>query len=219
MLLMKKDMGGAAHVLALARYLIETKAPVRLRVLVPAVENAVSGQAFRPGDVLSTRAGKTVEVGNTDAEGRLVLADALTLACEESPALVVDFATLTGAARVAVGTEVAAYFTREDLLSVDLERCSQSEQDPCWRLPLYASYRRLLDSSIADLSNMGSSPFGGAITAGLFLGEFVPEAVPWVHFDIMAWNLAGRKGFAEGGEMMGMRAMAKMIEEGSWSHG
>ena len=213
MRLMKKDMGGAAIVLGLARMIMHTGLPVRLRVLIPAVENAVSGDAMRPLDVLQTRKGQTVEVGNTDAEGRLVLADALAAAIEEKPALLLDFATLTGAARAAVGTEIAALFSPDDDLAAALHRHGEAEDDPIWRLPLWRPYRRLLDSKVANISNVGESPFGGAITAALFLSEFVDESVPWAHFDVMAWNLSGRPGRPEGGEAMAMRAAYAAIVE------
>jgi leucyl aminopeptidase len=213
MLLMKKDMGGGAHVLGLADMIMGARLPLRLRVLVPAVENAVSGDAFRPLDVLKTRKGLTVEVGNTDAEGRLVLGDALSEAARESPDLIVDFATLTGAARVALGTEVPAFFTDRDSLAEALMRHAASESDPLWRLPLHKPYRRLLDSKVADLNNVSSGSFGGAITAALFLAEFVGPEAPWVHFDLMAWNLSDRPGRPQGGEAMGLRAVYALVAE------
>lgn len=212
MLMMKKDMGGAAHVLGLARMIMAADLPVRLRVLIPAVENSVSGDAFRPWDVLSTRKGITVEVGNTDAEGRLVLADAITAGLEEEPDLMVDFATLTGAARVAVGTEIAAYFCADDTLAGELEAAAKAEDDPVWRLPLHASYRKLLDSKVADISSTGSGGYAGATTAALFLQEFAGDKTPWIHFDIMAWNTGTRPGRPEGGEAMGIRAMFDTIK-------
>ena len=213
MALMKKDMGGAATVLGLARMIMATGLPVRLRVLVPAVENSVSGNAMRPRDVLQTRKGLTVEVGNTDAEGRLVLADALTDAMADKPDLVLDFATLTGAARSAVGTEIAALFTPDDKLAEDLHRHGVAQDDPVWRMPLWKPYRRLIDSKVADINNSGDSPYAGAITAALFLAEFVDEGVPWAHFDIMAWNPSGRAGRPEGGEAMAMRTAYATIRE------
>ena len=213
MLLMKKDMGGGAHVLGLADMIMGAKLPLRLRVLVPAVENAVSGDAFRPLDVLKTRKGLTVEVGNTDAEGRLVLGDALSEAARENPDLIVDFATLTGAARVALGTEVPAFFTDRDSLADALMRHAARESDPLWRLPLHKPYRRLLDSKVADLNNVSSGSFGGAITAALFLAEFVGSEAPWVHFDLMAWNLSDRPGRPQGGEAMGLRAVYGVVAE------
>ncbi len=212
MLMMKKDMGGAAHVLGLAHMIMSADLPVRLRVLIPAVENSVSGDSFRPWDVLSTRKGITVEVGNTDAEGRLVLADAITAALEDEPDLMVDFATLTGAARVAVGTEIAAYFCSDDDLAGELETAAKDEDDPVWRLPLHASYRKMLDSKIADISSTGSGGYAGATTAALFLQEFAGGKTPWIHFDIMAWNTATRPGRPEGGEAMGVRAMFEAIK-------
>ncbi|RVU35904.1 leucyl aminopeptidase family protein [Hwanghaeella grinnelliae] len=213
MLMMKKDMGGAAHVLGLAHMIMAADLPVRLRVLIPAVENSVSGDAFRPWDVLSTRKGITVEVGNTDAEGRLVLADAITAALEDEPDLMVDFATLTGAARVAVGTEIAAYFCADDTLAGELETAAKGEDDPVWRLPLHPSYRKMLDSKIADISSTGSGGYAGATTAALFLQEFAGSKTPWIHFDIMAWNTATRPGRPEGGEAMGVRAMFEAIKQ------
>lgn len=213
MKLMKKDMGGAAAALGLARMIMATGLALRLRVLIPAVENSVSGNAMRPLDILATRKGLTVEVGNTDAEGRLVLADALALACEEEPALLLDFATLTGAARSAVGTEIAALFSRDEALAEALVRNGASEDDPVWRLPLWQPYRRLIDSKVADINNAGDSPYAGAITAALFLSEFVAEGVPWAHFDFMAWNVAARPGRPEGGEAMAVRAAFATIRE------
>ena len=213
MRLMKKDMGGAAVALGLAWMIMAAGLPVRLRVLVPAVENAVSGNAMRPLDVLQTRLGKTVEVGNTDAEGRLVLADALTAASEEKPDLILDFATLTGAARSAVGTEIAAMFSPDDDLAAALQSSGEAEDDPVWRMPLWRPYRRLIDSKVADINNVGESPYAGAITAALFLAEFVGESVLWAHFDIMAWNPSARPGRPEGGEAMAMRASFAAIAE------
>ena len=213
MKLMKKDMGGGAHVLGLASVIMAAKLPVRLRVLVPAVENAVSGNAFRPLDVIRTRKGLTVEVGNTDAEGRLVLSDALAEAASETPDLIVDFATLTGAARVALGTELPAMFCNRERTAAGLLRHSVKSGDPVWRLPLHRPYRRSLESKVADLNNISNGPFGGAITAALFLQEFLPPEIPWIHLDIMAWNLAGRPGRPEGGEAMGLRAVYGLIAE------
>jgi leucyl aminopeptidase len=209
---MKKDMGGAAHVLGLAHLIMAEGLPVRLRVLVPAVENAISGNAFRPGDVIATYQGLTVEIDNTDAEGRLILCDALALAAERKPALIVDFATLTGAARTAVGTEIAALFSNDDTVAEALYRAGQREDDPVWRLPLHAPYAAMLDSKIADLANGTSSPYAGAITAALFLQRFVAEC-PWVHFDIMAYNVRARPGRPEGGEAMGVRAVFAYLRE------
>jgi leucyl aminopeptidase len=180
--------------------------PVRLRVVVPAVENAVSGNALRPGDIIRTRKGLTVEIDNTDAEGRLILCDALAEGGREKPDLMLDFATLTGAARTALGTDIPAVFCPEDAIASRLLASAEREQDPLWRLPLYQPYRALLESKIADLVNASDSPYAGAITAALFLREFVPEETSWAHFDMMAWNLASRPGRPEGGEAMGIRA-------------
>jgi leucyl aminopeptidase len=213
MKLMKKDMGGAAHVLGLATMIIAAKLPVRLRVLIPAVENSVSGSAFRPSDVLQTRKGLSVEIGNTDAEGRLILADALAEADREKPSLLIDLATLTGAARTALGPELPAMFTAHDDLAADILAAAEEEHDPIWRLPLWKNYRRLLDSKIADLNNASDSSFAGAITAALFLQEFVSSATPWVHFDIFAWNPNSRPGRPEGGEAMAIRALYRMIAQ------
>ena len=211
--LMKKDMGGGAVALGLAHMIMAAGLPVRLRVLVPAVENSVSGNAMRPRDVLRTRKGLSVEIGNTDAEGRLVLADALAAATEDDPALILDFATLTGSARSAVGTEIAAMFSPDDDLADRLFRHGVAEDDPVWRLPLWQPYRRLIDSNVANISNIGSSSYAGAITAALFLSEFVGEGIPWAHFDIMAWNTGNRPGRPEGGEAMAMRAAFAAIRE------
>eukprot|EP00629_Pelagomonadales_sp_RCC1024_P003092 CAMPEP_0119266060 /NCGR_PEP_ID=MMETSP1329-20130426/4677_1 /TAXON_ID=114041 /ORGANISM="Genus nov. species nov., Strain RCC1024" /LENGTH=481 /DNA_ID=CAMNT_0007265923 /DNA_START=144 /DNA_END=1586 /DNA_ORIENTATION=+ len=202
MLTMKKDMGGAAHVLGLAAMVMDAKLPVRLRVLVPAVENAISGDAFRPGDVLVARNGKTTEIGNTDAEGRLVLADALVEACREAPELLIDCATLTGAGRVALGTDVPALFANGpgETVADELVAESAQEQDQVWRLPLWPGYREQIDSKIADLKNIGAGPYGGAITAALYLAEFVEaaeedgEAPPWLHLDMMAYNTGSKPG-------------------------
>ncbi|MPY72666.1 MAG: leucyl aminopeptidase family protein [Alphaproteobacteria bacterium] len=211
MLMMKKDMGGAAHALGLARMIMAAELPVRLRVLVPAVENSVSGDAFRPLDVLHSRAGKTVEIGNTDAEGRLVLADALTEAVSEKPALLLDFATLTGAARVALGPDLPAMFCNDDALADELYRAGRDENDPLWRMPLWRPYLRLLDSAVADINNAGSIPQAGAITAALFLHEFVGSDVPWAHFDIYGWTQAAGSGRAKGAEAMAIRAAYTVI--------
>lgn len=213
MKLMKKDMGGAAAVLGLAHMVMDAGLGVRLRVLVPAVENAVSGDAFRPLDVLSTRKGLTVEVGNTDAEGRLILCDALAEADAEKPEVLVDFATLTGAARVALGAEIPALFANDDGLADALLAASRAVADPLWRLPLHADYRRLLDSPVADLNNVGSSRLGGAITAALFLREFVSPTTPWAHVDTMAWNESARPGRPVGGEALGIRAVFRVLAE------
>ena len=212
MRLMKKDMGGAAHVLGLAKLVMSRAAPVRLRVLVPAVENAVSANAYRPGDVIRTYQGTTVEIDNTDAEGRLVLADALAVAAEEKPAVIVDYATLTGAARSALGTELPAMFANDDDVAAGVLAAADRVDDAVWRMPLFAPYRRMLDSKVADLVNSPASPYAGAITAALFLEHFVGD-VPWVHFDIMAWNLTSRPGRPEGGEAMGLRAVYDYLAE------
>jgi len=207
MRLMKKDMGGAAHALGLARLVMDAGLPVRLRVLIPAVENAVSGNAFRPGDILATRKGITVEVDNTDAEGRLVLADALTEACSETPDLLLDFATLTGAARVALGPDLPAFFSNDDGLAGAVLESATAVRDPLWRMPLFRPYRDYLNSKVANIVNSASTPFGGAITAALFLQEFVAEGQSWAHLDLMAWNTKDRPGRPEGGEAVGIRAL------------
>lgn len=211
MLIMKKDMGGSAHALGLAKLVMDAGLPVRLRVLVPAVENAISGNAFRPMDILPSRKGLTVEVGNTDAEGRLVLADALTEADSEKPEMILDFATLTGAARVALGTDLPALFCNDDALAADLLEGGLETRDALWRLPLHKPYRDMLKSPNADLSSTGSGGYGGAITAALFLEHFVSPETRWAHVDVMAWNLKSRPGRPEGGEAMGMRAFYKML--------
>ncbi len=211
--LMRKDMGGAANVLGLAAMIMAAGLPVRLRVLIPAVENAVSGNAFRPGDMLDSHKGLTVEIGNTDAEGRLILADALAAADTEAPDLLIDMATLTGAARVAVGVELAATFTDDEQLAADLARHGTAQADPLWRMPLWPPYRKLLDSKFADIRNIGDGRYAGAITGALFLKEFVDQAKSWVHFDIMAWNIAARPGRPVGGEAYAIRALYALIEE------
>ncbi|NOU03543.1 MAG: leucyl aminopeptidase family protein [Novosphingobium sp.] len=213
MLLMKKDMGGAAHALALARLVMQHKLKVRLHLLIPAVENAISGNAFRPGDVLRSRAGITVEIGNTDAEGRLVLGDALTRAGEERPELVIDFATLTGAARVAVGPDLPALFARRDETAAQLLAAGKANDDQCWRLPLFEGYREYLKSDVADLNNSSSNGFAGASVAGLFLDRFVPEGIDWAHFDTFAWRPAAKPGRPKGGDALGLRASWAMLKE------
>ncbi len=213
MRLMKKDMGGAATALGLARLIMSAGLPVRLRALVAAVDNAVAGNAFRPGDVLRSRQGLTVEIHNTDAEGRLILCDALAEAGSERPEFLFDFATLTGAARVALGTEVPALFCNDETLATGLLAAAEREQDPVWRLPLHRSYREMLDSKIADLANASESSYAGAITAALFLKEFVPDGIPWAHLDLMAWNLKTQPGRPEGGEAMGLRAVFAWLEQ------
>ncbi len=213
MRLMKKDMGGAAHALGLAMMIMQAHLPVRLRVLIAAVDNAISGDAYRPGDVLMTRSGSSVEVDNTDAEGRIVLADALTAAVEERPDLVVDFATLTGAARVALGAELPALFCNNDGIAADILDHAERVCDPLWRMPLYAPYRDLLNSNVADLCNNAPSSHAGAITAALFLQHFVTTKTAWVHIDLMAWNTKSRPGRPEGGEAMGLRALASYLQQ------
>jgi leucyl aminopeptidase len=213
MLNMKKDMGGAATMLAVAGMIMGTGLAVRLRLLIPAVENSVSGNAFRPLDVVPTRKGITVEIGNTDAEGRLILCDALHEGASEKPTMMVDCATLTGAARVALGTDLPALFCNNDELAEDLIAAGEDVADPMWRLPLFAGYRRLLDSKVADINNAPGVAFGGAITAALYLKEFVPDDVPWAHFDMMAWNNASRPGRPEGGEAQAARAIFAAIEK------
>lgn len=211
MRLMKKDMGGAAHVIGLAQWVMRTRLAVRLEVLIPAVENAIGPDAFRPGDVLIMRNGLSVEVDNTDAEGRLVLADALAKACENKPQLLIDFATLTGAARVAVGTEIAAMCSNCDDLAAAISESARQTADPVWRLPLHSAYDDLLSSNIADIANGSASPYAGAIVAGLFLQRFITPSIPWVHFDVMAWNLSSKPGRPEGGEAMAVRAVADYL--------
>ncbi len=211
MRLMKKDMGGAAHAIALAQLVMRGEVAVNLRVLVPAVENAVSGDAYRPGDVIRTRNGLTVEIDNTDAEGRVILADALAEACAGRPDVLFDFATLTGAARVALGTEVPALFCNRDDLAQALLDASTRAADDVWRLPLHRPYRELIEGKFSDIVNSTSTPFAGAITAALFLEEFVAEGVPWAHFDLMAWNLRSRPGRPEGGEAMGLRGIYEYV--------
>jgi len=213
MRLMKKDMGGAAHAIGLANMIMHAGLPVRLRVLVPAVENAVSGNAYRPGDVITSRKGLTIEIDNTDAEGRVVLCDALTEAASESPELVIDFATLTGAARVALGTDLPAMFCNRDDVATQIAESADQVHDPLWRLPLHRPYRELIDSPIADIANSSGAPYGGAITAALFLQDFVPDTTPWVHFDLMAWNLRPRPGRPEGGEAMALRALLDYLRK------
>lgn len=211
MRLMKKDMGGAAYVLGLAKVIMAEQLPIKLTVLISAVENVVAGNAYKPGDVVTTRQGLTVEIGNTDAEGRVVLSDALTYASEKEPALVIDFATLTGAAKVAVGSDLPAMFSNQDELAQSLQAMSFDVGDPMWQLPLYKPYRELLNSTIADMSNNASSPYGGAITAALFLQEFV-NGLPWLHFDVMAYNLSSRPAHPEGGEAMGLRTVFEWLK-------
>ncbi|MEK9725322.1 MAG: leucyl aminopeptidase family protein, partial [Rhodospirillaceae bacterium] len=211
MRLMKKDMGGAAHVLGAAAWIMAAKLKVRLRVLIPAVENSIAGNAMRPGDVVPTRKGLTIEIGNTDAEGRVILSDALAEAAIEKPELIVDFATLTGAARVALGPELPALFCTDDRLADDLLAAGTAATDPFWRMPLWAGYDRLVDGKVADVNNAPEGGHGGAITAALFLQRFVEPDVPWAHIDLMAWNGSNRPGRPEGGEAMGLRALCGML--------
>jgi leucyl aminopeptidase len=213
MLLMKKDMGGAANVLGLAQMIMSAELPVRLRVLIPAVENSISGNAFRPGDILKSRKGLTVEIGNTDAEGRLVLADALALADEESPELLIDMATLTGAARVALGPDLPPFYTRDEKFADALARHAQSENDPLWRMPLWDPYIQMMEGRISDLNNSAESSFAGSITAALFLSRFVERARTYAHFDIFAWTPTPKPGRPKGGEAQGIRALYGLIAE------
>ena len=207
MRLMKKDMGGAAHVLGLAQLIMANNLPVRLRVLIPAVENAISGNAMRPGDVIKTRKGLTVEIDNTDAEGRLVLCDALHEAQSEQPDILIDFATLTGAMRVALGTELPGFFANNQQTANQLLICGQQVDDPVWQMPLYQPYKALFKSDIADLANCSSAPFGGAITAALYLQAFIDDHPNWLHFDVMAWNVRKLSGRPVGGEAFAIRAV------------
>jgi len=213
MALMKKDMGGAAHALGLAQMVMARGLDVDLRVLVPAVENSVSGNAFRPGDVIKTRKGLSVEIGNTDAEGRLVLCDALSLASEESPEILIDFATLTGAARVALGPDLPATYTNDDGLWRHLENGAAEHNDPLWRMPLWADYDQNLASDIADMNNISEGSFAGSITAALYLQRFVDDGIPWVHFDVFAWNPKARPGRPKGGAAQGLNATYSAIAQ------
>jgi leucyl aminopeptidase len=213
MLLMKKDMGGAASVLALAHMIMDRKLPVRLRVLIPAVENSISGGAFRPLDVYKSRKGLAVEVGNTDAEGRLVLADALALADEERPELLVDMGTLTGAARVALGPDLPPFYTDDEGLAGDLARHARAVHDPLWRLPLWRPYDAMLDSKVADLNNIATGGFAGSIICALFLNRFVGAAKAWLHLDIYAWTPSPKPGRPEGGECQAARALYALLAE------
>jgi leucyl aminopeptidase len=210
---MKKDMGGAACVLAAAHMVMDAGLKVRLRVLIPAVENAVSGAAFRPLDIYRSRKGLTVEIGNTDAEGRLVLADALALADEEAPELVVDMATLTGAARVALGPDLPPFYTHDDAFAADVARHARAEQDPVWRMPLWRPYDAMLDSKVADLNNVSSGGFAGSITAALFLNRFVEKAKAWAHFDVYGWTPSAKPARPEGGECQAARALYALLRE------
>ena len=212
MLLMKKDMGGAANVLGLAHMIMDAGLPLRLRVLIPAVENAIAGAAFRPGDVFTARNGLTVEIGNTDAEGRLVLADALALASEDEPDLIVDLATLTGAARVALGPDIVPFYTRDDALAASFAAHGTAVADPLWRMPLWAPYAAMLNSKIADINNAGSGGHAGSVTAALFLSRFVPEDRRWLHGDIFAWTPSAKPGKPEGGEAQAIRALYALLK-------
>ena len=210
---MKKDMGGSAVALNLAALVMAEQLPVRLKLLLPAVENAIGPQAYRPGDVLSTRAGISVEIGNTDAEGRVILGDALTYGSEFKPELMIDFATLTGAARIALGPDLPATFSNRDALMVDLLGAAKRSSDPLWAMPLWQEYHRMLDSTIADMNNAGASKHAGAITAALYLQRFVPEALPWIHIDTYCWNDADRPGRPRGGECQSLRAVLQFLRE------
>lgn len=213
MLMMKKDMGGAANILGLAHAIVSAKLPVRLRVLLPVVENAISGNAFRPGDVLHSRRGLTVEIGNTDAEGRLILADALALADEESPELIVDMATLTGAARVALGPELPPLYSTDDALAAEITAAGLSVEDPFWHMPLWSPYDGQLSSKIADMNNTGAGGYAGSVIAALFLRRFVSKAKAWVHLDILAWAPEGRPGRPVGATDQGIRALFSVIRK------
>lgn len=212
MRIMKKDMGGAAHALALANLIMQSHLPVRLHMLVAAVENSVAGNAYRPGDVIKSRKGITVEIENTDAEGRLVLADAMTKALEENPVLMIDFATLTGAARTALGPDLPALFANDDALASGLLDAAKAVQDPIWRMPLWDAYEDMLDSDIADTCNSGGS-FAGAVTAALFLKKFADPATPWAHLDTFAWRPTSKAARPKGGEALGLRAVFRYLAE------
>ena len=213
MALMKKDMGGAAHALALASLVMASGMNVNLQCLVPAVENAISSNSFRPGDVLKSRKGLTVEIGNTDAEGRLILADALALASEDEADFILDFATLTGAARVALGPDLPALFAREDATAEALIAAGKAHDDPCWRLPLHEAYGEWLKSDIADTNNAHANAFAGASVAGLFLDKFVGEGIDWAHFDTFAWRPNAKPGRPKGGAALGLRAAWHMLQQ------
>jgi leucyl aminopeptidase len=213
MLLMKKDMGGAANILALAMMIMGSSLPIRLRVLIPAVENAISADAFRPGDVLPSRKGLTVEIGNTDAEGRLILADALAFADEESPEILIDMATLTGAARVALGPDLPPFYTNDDGFAEELVKAASTQADPLWRMPLWKPYEKKLASKVADTNNVTTDGFAGSITAALFLGKFVSKTKIWAHFDIFGWNPVEKPHSPVGGEAQGIRAIFEVIKE------
>lgn len=211
MRLMKKDMGGAAHAIAVARLVMEARLPVHLHLVIPAVENAISGNSLRPGDVLKSRKGLTVEIDNTDAEGRLILGDAITKAAEAKPELMIDFATLTGAARVALGPDLPAMFANDEALATDVTTAANDVQDPIWRMPLWDRYDEMLKSDIADMVNSAEGGMAGAVTAALFLRRFVPEATPWLHFDTFAWRPSSTPGRPKGGDAMGARAVFELL--------
>jgi leucyl aminopeptidase len=213
MLIMKKDMGGAANVLALAQMVMDAKLKLRLRVLIPAVENAVAGNAFRPLDIFPSRKGLSVEIGNTDAEGRLVLADALALADEERPDLLIDMGTLTGAARVALGPDLPPFYTEDETLAADVARCAREENDPLWRMPLWPPYDAWLDSKVANLTNAPSGSFAGSVTCALFLQRFVEHAKSWLHFDIYGWTPTAKPARPEGGECQAARAVYRLLSQ------
>ncbi len=210
---MKKDMGGAAHVLGLAQLIMNLNLPVRLQVIIPAVENAVSANAFRQGDIVTSRKGLTIEIGHTDAEGRVILADALALAAEQQPELIIDFATLTGAARVALGPELPPIFCNTDGISSEVVACSNETHDPLWPMPLYQPYNSMITRTIADLSNVGKLSMAGCITAALFLEHFVEKDIPWIHIDTFGWNNRGIPGRPIGGEAMGMSAIYQWLKK------
>ena len=213
MRLMKKDMGGAAHALALARLIVGARLPIHLRLLIPAVENAVSGTAYRPGDIIKSRKGTFVEIDNTDAEGRLVLADALARAVEQKPELIIDFATLTGAARVALGPDLPALFANRDELAAASEQAAHETEDPLWRMPLWEPYDEILKSDVADFANAANTPMAGCITAALFLKKFVPDEIPWAHLDTYAWRDQAKPGRPKGGEALGLRAIFQLLHD------
>jgi leucyl aminopeptidase len=213
MRIMKKDMGGAAHALALARLVAAERLPVRLHLLISAVENSVSGRAYRPGDIVKSRKGLTIEVDNTDAEGRLVLADALAKAAEEKPELIIDFATLTGAARVALGPDLPAMFANRDDLAVEIELAASDVEDPLWRMPLWDPYDENLKSNVADLANMANNAMAGCIYGALFLRRFVPNEIAWAHLDTWAWRDPAKPGRPKGGDALGLRAIMRLLEQ------
>jgi leucyl aminopeptidase len=213
MTLMKKDMGGAATALALGAMIMRAGLPVRLRVLLAIAENSISGNAFRPGDVLNSRGGLTVEIGNTDAEGRLVLADALALACEDKPEMIASFATLTGAARVALGPDLPPLYSTDDAIAADIMRAGLAVDDPVWQMPFWAPYDKLLKSSIADVNHISGGSFAGSVTAALFLKRFVKDAGSYNHFDIFGWVPKAKPGHTEGGEPQAARAMFEMLQQ------